>query len=216
VPQVVEARGARIVGEAGTLAHLPPGASDVPALPVAAEAVLEERCPRGLVRRAEHHLAQDPAQLGVQRHRFGLVAVLVTLRRADPPVLVELLPDPEHVVLEVDVAAAQAGHCAPPGASQHAPITAFVTWIRTSSNSFNVLVDGGISAKSRIARIELQSSSSAVPLPLQQSYFIGELATVTSAGSMPAGANVLVGYNAGGREVARLDLNGLMESLNGS
>lgn len=105
------------------------------------------------------------------------------------------------------------GHCAPPAAVQLVPIAAFITWVRAPSVSFNVLVDGKIASTSGIRRIELQSSTASVPLPVQDGYFVGELAAVTSAGSMPSGSNLLIGYNSGGREVARVDLNAMIESL---
>jgi hypothetical protein len=93
-----------------------------------------------------------------------------------------------------------------PSAPQTLPISTDLTWYPVGG-TFTLLVDGHVAAGSRITKMVLKSSAEMRALPLTKGYFLTDLA-VAPQGKLPANdaPYVLVGYDAGGDEVARVDL----------
>ena len=93
-----------------------------------------------------------------------------------------------------------------PSAPQTLPIATDLTWY-PAAGTFTLLVDGQLSTGSRITKLVLRSAAGATPLPLAKGYFLTDLAAAPQ-GQLPAGGGpyVLVGSDAQGREVARVDL----------
>jgi hypothetical protein len=96
-----------------------------------------------------------------------------------------------------------------PSAPQTIPIATDLTWY-PANGTFTVLVDGHVAPSSRIAKIVLESATEKSPLPLAKGYFLTDLA-VAPQGRLPAAGRpyVLVGYDAQGQEVSRVDLGRL-------
>jgi hypothetical protein len=99
-----------------------------------------------------------------------------------------------------------------PSSPQTIPIATDLTWY-PAGGSFTLLVDGHVAAGSRITRIVLESATEKSKLPLTKGYFLTDLA-VAPQGRLPAtgGPYVLVGYDAQGQEVSRMDLGRLAGS----
>jgi hypothetical protein len=93
-----------------------------------------------------------------------------------------------------------------PSAPQTLPIATDLTWY-PAAGTFTLLVDGQLATGSRITKLVLRSAAGATPLPLAKGYFLTDLAAAPQ-GQLPAGGGpyVLVGSDAQGREVARVDL----------
>ena len=99
-----------------------------------------------------------------------------------------------------------------PSAPQTIPIATDLTWY-PANRTFTLLVDGHVAAGSRITRMVLESATAKSELPLAKGYFLTNLA-VAPQGRLPAAGRpyVLVGYDAQGHEVNRVDLGRLAGS----
>ena len=99
-----------------------------------------------------------------------------------------------------------------PSAPQTLPIATDLTWY-PAAGTFTLLVDGHVAAGSRITKIVLESAAEKSTLPLTKGYFLTDLA-VAPQGQLPATGRryVLVGYDAQGQEVSRVDLGRLVGS----
>jgi hypothetical protein len=97
-----------------------------------------------------------------------------------------------------------------PSAPQTLPISTDLTWYPAGGGTFTLLVDGHVAAGSRITKIVLESATEKSKLPLTKGYFLTNLA-VAPQGRLPAAGRpyVLVGYDAQGQEVSRVDLGRL-------
>ena len=94
-----------------------------------------------------------------------------------------------------------------PSAPQTLPISTDLTWYPAGGGTFTLLLDGHVASGSRITEIALKSAAGATQLQLAKGYFLTDFA-VAPQGKLPANdaPYVLVGYDAGGDEVARVDL----------
>lgn len=67
----------------------------------------------------------------------------------------------------------------------------------------------------KIASVELQTASESIPVTANGGYFIAALPDVDTVGSLPSGGPfVLLGHDAAGGEVARVDLASLIANSN--
>jgi hypothetical protein len=98
------------------------------------------------------------------------------------------------------------------GAPQTLPIATNLTWY-PAGGTFTLLLDGHVAGGSGITRITLKSGTETKMLPLTKGYFLSDLA-VAPQGQLPAagGPYILVGYDAHGQEVSRVNLARLAAS----
>lgn len=92
------------------------------------------------------------------------------------------------------------------GKWQDVPIAPTLNWLPTH-NGFQVIVAGTVEPSAKIDRMELRSGAETMPLGFERDAFVGELAPVSSAGTLAdSGPQILAGYDSAGRKVATLDL----------
>jgi hypothetical protein len=73
------------------------------------------------------------------------------------------------------------------------------------------LVSGEVDPASGIVRVELRSGSGSTRLPFGNGYFLGQLPDGGSPGKLPPGGPyAVVGYDADGKEIGRIDLRELL------
>lgn len=94
------------------------------------------------------------------------------------------------------------------------PIQTFVTWDTKDSGGATAIVVGRFDT-TKIASVELQTASESIPVTASGGYFIAALPDADTVGSLPSGGPfVLVGHDAAGGEVARVDLASLIANSN--
>lgn len=92
---------------------------------------------------------------------------------------------------------------------QAAPIMAIVHWLPTADGRFDVLVSGRATHESGITRVDLQNAAGSIALTTTRGYFLATLGTTTQSGVLPD-SRAVVGYDAQGNEVTRVDLEQLL------
>ena len=92
---------------------------------------------------------------------------------------------------------------------QAAPIMAIVHWLPAADGQLDVIVTGRAAPESGITRLDLQNAAGSTTLPAKRGYFLASLGTTGQSGVLPD-ARTVVGYDAQGNEVARVDLEQLL------
>jgi hypothetical protein len=98
------------------------------------------------------------------------------------------------------------GICGPPARQRPRSRSPFGP-IQMSLSDPGGLLSGEVERGSGIVRVELRSARGSTELPFSDGYFIGQLPEGGSPGKLPAGGPyAVVGYDAGGAQVASVDL----------
>jgi hypothetical protein len=98
------------------------------------------------------------------------------------------------------------GICGEP-AAQRPPSRSPFGPIQLSVSEPGGVISGEVEPASGIVRVELRSGSGSTELAFSTGYFLGQLPEGGSPGKLPPGGPyAIVGYDASGKQVARVDL----------
>ena len=104
------------------------------------------------------------------------------------------------------------GACYPSGsppATTDRPIHLSIGATRLPNGDYSTLIDGSVDPAAGITRLELHSATAVTPVAFANSWFLAELPDSTSAHLPDGGPWLLIGYDSGGNEVSRVDLDRL-------
>ena len=94
---------------------------------------------------------------------------------------------------------------------QAEPMSVHLSWSRLEDGSYGVLANGRARPGLGAVRFTLEADGDPIPAASKGEHWVAELAPTAASGTL-AGSYVVVAYDSTGDEVARLDLNGVVEA----
>jgi hypothetical protein len=88
---------------------------------------------------------------------------------------------------------------------QTIPLSLAIQWIRNNDGTYSVAFQGAQSAGTGIQSISLESSDPGTSFATKSGRFLGQLAATSASGTLPSGSFAVVGRDAAGNIVSRLD-----------
>jgi hypothetical protein len=94
------------------------------------------------------------------------------------------------------------------------PLTAQPSWSREGRDGYSIVINGQVRAAERTTRVVLRTPAGEEELAYGNGFYLAQLPNSAASGRLPPGGPyVIVAYDAGGREVARLDLADWLRKL---